>query len=317
MTVESVAMTMGGAVPPVGHGRGRGADPPGMSAAQRAGAPSRNTPRLETPLAGRTVSSAIAGAAKISDAPAALAEAAAEPGQPPRAQSADSEPGVLRLLEAGHFKGVADVRLRINFFDELSARAASGTGAQAKEGTAELTETIAGQLDALIGALNLDAAIADAVNALRAEFAQAANEAAASFAAQGAGDKESLAEAIRSAFNTLVHELGSLLSPPEPSPDDDDQDIDPELPIPEMAAVDDPASEDDPAEGSTFDVDAALAGLRNAFEESLSSLLNALESTLRPADPAPPPHNQGVAYAKFLAIYNELRGVNSTVDAIG
>ena len=29
--------------------------------------------------------------------------------------------GVIRLLQQGHFKGVADVRLRINFFDELSA----------------------------------------------------------------------------------------------------------------------------------------------------------------------------------------------------
>ncbi len=29
--------------------------------------------------------------------------------------------GVIRLLQEGHFKGVADVRLRINFFDELTA----------------------------------------------------------------------------------------------------------------------------------------------------------------------------------------------------
>lgn len=29
--------------------------------------------------------------------------------------------GVLRLLEAGHFQGVADVRLRINFHDDLAA----------------------------------------------------------------------------------------------------------------------------------------------------------------------------------------------------
>ena len=28
--------------------------------------------------------------------------------------------GVIRLLQEGHFKGVADVRLRINFFEELA-----------------------------------------------------------------------------------------------------------------------------------------------------------------------------------------------------
>ncbi len=37
---------------------------------------------------------------------------------------ADKVPGVIRLLEAGHFKGVADVRLRINFHDQLEQRAA-------------------------------------------------------------------------------------------------------------------------------------------------------------------------------------------------
>ena len=30
--------------------------------------------------------------------------------------------GVLRLLEAGHFKGVADLRLRMNFAEELESR---------------------------------------------------------------------------------------------------------------------------------------------------------------------------------------------------
>ena len=29
--------------------------------------------------------------------------------------------GVLRLLQEGHFKGVSDVRLRINFFEKLNA----------------------------------------------------------------------------------------------------------------------------------------------------------------------------------------------------
>ena len=41
--------------------------------------------------------------------------------------------GVLRNLEAGHFKGVADVRLRINFFDQLSARAQTAAGASSHE----------------------------------------------------------------------------------------------------------------------------------------------------------------------------------------
>lgn len=53
--------------------------------------------------------------------------------------------GVLRLLEEGHFKGVADYRLRINFFDELSELGlinapAEETGAVEDPGTVEVAE---------------------------------------------------------------------------------------------------------------------------------------------------------------------------------
>ena len=58
------------------------------------------------------------------------AETVAEPGSEPgdTAEPASSEepvqdarkvPGVVRLIEAGHFKGVADIRLRLNFADYL------------------------------------------------------------------------------------------------------------------------------------------------------------------------------------------------------
>ncbi len=36
-------------------------------------------------------------------------------------KNTEATKGVLGLLQEGHFKGVADVRLRINFFDELAA----------------------------------------------------------------------------------------------------------------------------------------------------------------------------------------------------
>lgn len=38
----------------------------------------------------------------------------------PTQDDADETRGVIRLLEAGHFKGVADIRLRINFVEELA-----------------------------------------------------------------------------------------------------------------------------------------------------------------------------------------------------
>ncbi|MEW6073647.1 MAG: hypothetical protein AB1726_13775 [Planctomycetota bacterium] len=43
----------------------------------------------------------------------------------------DIQRGVLRNLLAGHYRGVADVRLRINFFDELQALTAGAGPAEA------------------------------------------------------------------------------------------------------------------------------------------------------------------------------------------
>ena len=40
--------------------------------------------------------------------------------EPAPEEEAREARGVIRLLQEGHFKGVADVRLRINFFEELA-----------------------------------------------------------------------------------------------------------------------------------------------------------------------------------------------------
>jgi len=45
-------------------------------------------------------------------------EAAPVDDDPPIADET-KKPGVIRLLEAGHFQGAADVRLRLNFYDQL------------------------------------------------------------------------------------------------------------------------------------------------------------------------------------------------------
>ena len=71
----------------------------------------------------------------------AIAESSPAPPQVENQAVQDDEKvkGVIRLLQEGHFKGVADVRLRINFFDELTAlglverpdNAAPGGGSEA------------------------------------------------------------------------------------------------------------------------------------------------------------------------------------------
>jgi hypothetical protein len=63
-------------------------------------------------------------------------------------ESSDSD-GVLRLLQEGHFNGVSDIRLRINFYDELAAIEAEQLQAVADEqidGILQSVGTIVGTL---------------------------------------------------------------------------------------------------------------------------------------------------------------------------
>ena len=56
----------------------------------------------------------------------------------------------MRLLQDGHFKGVADVRLRINFHQEITRQQTAHLKEVAQEGVAGVIETIASQVNALI-----------------------------------------------------------------------------------------------------------------------------------------------------------------------
>ena len=58
----------------------------------------------------------------------------------------DSPRGVIRLLLEGHFKGVADVRLRINFQDELADAGFQEAGPVVTEQVASLLEAVGATL---------------------------------------------------------------------------------------------------------------------------------------------------------------------------
>ncbi|MHC4609344.1 MAG: hypothetical protein ACYS7M_03245 [Planctomycetota bacterium] len=270
----------------------------------------------------------------------------------PTAGEAEKMPGVVRLLEAGHFKGVADVRLRINFFDELSARAAAAAGPVAQTQSRELVDTVGTAANELIETLATDDQTSEALTGLLEEFDSAVQASVDKFAADGAADSDALAGALQSAFDTLVQGLRELLTAPvaetEPVPNPGPSEVSADgrtQAVVAHAALDAAATADSakdaddasgqpdvaltPAEpGVTADptddvvgqpvasLDDALASLTAAFKDALANLLTALETSTRLPDPSPPTSN-GVAYAKFLAQYNELRGPASTVDERG
>jgi hypothetical protein len=297
-------------------------------------------------------------------------------GTPPTPEAGDGEKvrGVIRLLEAGHFKGVADVRLRINFFEELSARAAAAAAPVVEEQSGALVETVRGAAVELIAGLELDEATGEVVNGLVSDFDGAVQAAVEEFNAAGALDTPGLTAAITSAFNTLVDALRGLLTAPvpepEPAPNPDPTKVPAEEgavaePVPgpaeepglveavdgivatvsqmlpdlvaaavagdataEQEAVptdavgqpgDVPADvpNDTPTEYPTAGVEGALAALIEAFEEALAGLLGSISSATQLPELSPPNGN-GVAYDKFLAIYNNMLGGSSgDVDDVG
>ncbi|UCF34830.1 MAG: hypothetical protein JSV78_05900 [Phycisphaerales bacterium] len=247
--------------------------------------------------------------------------------------------GVLRLLEAGHFKGVADVRLRINFFEQLSADAAARGGSAARSLLSDLIETVNGQVNEVIRPLADDGDEAVAIDDLRGGFESAVQTSIDDFVSGEGVNLDGLTEALQSSFNALVDELRrTLMTPigPEASgePADDASDAAPTLQeqsgnvsgrspaaVPAQADV---APDDTVVAPQHFaetsdqntGLEAALASLVSTFDALLSQLLDSVGNALQMPDPSPP-SGKGVAYDKFLDIYNELSGVAPEVDDLG
>lgn len=295
----------------------------------------------------------------------------------PRPDERDGQkvPGVVRLLEAGHFRGVADVRLRINFFDQLSTRATASAQPVIQDQSGELIETLSGELGQLLDGLAVDQSARQQIDELVGEFNASVQAAVKEFAGDGTINTEALAGAIQAAFNALVEQLHEGLTAPvpalEPQPNPDPTEVpadkgtarpltDPgaeevaattDGASPALAAVlatdiaepdasaegspvglpTDPVGEptetptekpadhptEDPVDEPTLTLEEALATLRETFNEALSALLHSIQSAAQLPDPSPPNGN-GVAYDKFLAIYNELRGLTTgDVDEVG
>ncbi|MCZ6682418.1 MAG: hypothetical protein O7B26_04485 [Planctomycetota bacterium] len=236
--------------------------------------------------------------------------------------NSDEGLGVLRNLLAGHFKGVADVRLRINFFDELSAVANESAAAAASEEVNGLINTVNSQIDKLLSGLEIEQDASDGVAELLAGFGTAVDEGLDQFSSDG--DREAFAQLIESAFDSFVQQLRDLLYPPEqpeaPSTDETDP-ADETAGESTVAAVEGEklAPGDETTIGDTIETtptpDDPLADLISAFSEALASFMQSISTSSQLPELSEPSGN-GVAYDKFLAIYNEMLGGSTQVDEV-
>jgi hypothetical protein len=218
----------------------------------------------------------------------------------------DGQRGVIRLLQEGHFKGVSDLRLRINFFDEIAALETAQLQTITQEKTDSALASVATVVTSFLEGNDLteeqSAAVADAQQA----FEQAVSEA------------EDQTQALSNAFAEFLAALQSLFTPPA------EPEAEPPPPDAEAQATGEESSEEimeeppaEPPQEPTEELPAADAGPDwLAFVESLQAAFAAamddLTSTVNAASALPPlsePNGNGVAYDKFLAIYNEMLGV--------
>jgi hypothetical protein len=206
-------------------------------------------------------------------------------------QENDAEKGVLRNLLEGHYKGVSDVRLRINFFEDLAAIEAAEVQTVTAEKVGGVLESVSDVVNSFITGENkpADEQIASVLE-LQETFTQAAGE-----------SQNEPAVDLTSAFDDFVKGLRDLFAPPVKTPE--------EITIPE--------TEDDGMTESSSTTELPwqtfLDNLQSAFTTATDELTKAI-TDLAILPELSEPNGNGIAYEKFLAVYNDLRGLG-TPDA--
>lgn len=248
-----------------------------------------------------------------------------EPASPSPAapvDNAEEQRGVIRLLEEGHFKGVADVRLRINFFEELTARAEQQSAASLPDNVDAFNGQVLGTFGETATTLGLSEDQAAAAQQLADDFTAAVNTARDAAVVEGRIDRNALDANLHEAFDGLIAGLRELTALPavEPAVIDelivDENGAEVPLEVTEPVAQDtettDPTlpqpttEQPEPAEATVAD---PFAPLVQTFENALAEFQQSLTADLRLPE-LTEPQNNGRAYERFLAIYNDLLGGN-------
>ncbi|UCF42881.1 MAG: hypothetical protein JSV99_09895, partial [Planctomycetota bacterium] len=130
----------------------------------------------------------------------------------------DQTKGVIRLLQEGHFKGVAEVRLTINFFDELTSIEAGQLKEAADGRISGIIEAVATPDDLLQALGQPDSEQGEALSALFDAFAQAVNDTNDEFMAAEMPSTDGLTDALNNAFAAFVEGLWNLFEPEPTDP---------------------------------------------------------------------------------------------------
>ena len=191
-------------------------------------------------------------------------ESSDRPVTSPGIDKKEPEKGVIRLLEQGHFKGVAEVRLRINFFEELTTRSAAEQDAAFFAGRETFDADVEDALTQLQSDLALTEDQAPQFNEQAGDLTTAINGIIDDFQANGDSDTAALAEGLQTEMGSFVTNLQTLLNSSE--------------------------------------IDGILQAFSDSFATQVDALSEVFAATSNGLGELSEPQGNGAAYAKFLAI---------------
>jgi len=212
----------------------------------------------------------------------------------------ESVKGILRLLQEGHFKGVADVRLRINFHDGLAAIEGAQLRAVAEENVSGLFESIQPTVDTLVGSGRI---AQEQTDTLTGTFRQTVNQSVDKFLA-GQTSKDALIDELNSGFNAFLAGLAAATTR-----DALDEGISPIEDILEEVVAEETRTEM-PEQGEQTESTGFVGELTAVFNASLARFMDGLKD-VRILPTSFSPKDSASDYQMFLAVYNELFGLTS------
>ena len=231
--------------------------------------------------------------------------------------------GVIRLLQAGHFQGVADVRLRINFHDELQQAAAQNAANDFQSASTGLFDDLTARLGALGEEYGMPGQTEEFSEAFSADIRQLLEDAKteqtplATTLENISARFSELLESLHGAYSGLISpavlqepdvtepELAGLL-------EDEDALASDEQAAEQMAADPDEALTEEPGGEIAVNEDPGLTAFKAGMQELegwFTQSLAELHGEVTAASELPPlsePRGNGVAYAKFLEIYRNM-----------
>lgn len=242
-----------------------------------------------------------------------------------RVESDEDIPGVLRLLQEGHFKGVADVRLRINFADEIAVMEKEQSVPVVSDGINGLADVVSGGIEPFTAENGLNEQAVMGIGEASAALTASLEQIAGDYQSGGIITTADVIARIQTGFDNFVSCVKSILdaaSASEPEPPAETitlqaceaslsmatasaEDID-GAPVEEAPTGESPVQDLPAEEAPSFDFQAALTDLVASFTAKLQELETALDS-IQVLPLLSEPTGNGKAYDKFLAIHSGMQ----------